>query len=180
MTDLSEWLLACIAEDEADAQALADADGPTWTAATDVGDHYNFGVVTTVDPRTLKRSYDGGLLISGGDTVVARCGIEGWGWDDAEVRARHIARHDPARVLAECAAKRRIVELHRHEAKGPGPVLHDGARDLNEGVFGCVICSCVDDDPGWHFTGGWCQTVRLLALPYAGRDGYDERWRPEE
>jgi hypothetical protein len=86
----------------------------------------------------------------------------------------------PADFRADLAAKRRIVELHRHEAKGPGPVLHDGSRDLNEGVFGCVICSCVDDDPGWHFTDGWCQTVRLLALPYAGRDGYDERWRPDE
>ncbi|MFF0389663.1 DUF6221 family protein [Kitasatospora sp. NPDC004615] len=28
--------------------------------------------------------------------------------------ARHIARHDPARVLAEVAAKRRVVELWSH------------------------------------------------------------------
>jgi hypothetical protein len=132
VSDLAEWLLARIAEDEEAARAA-------------VGEHFSV-------------SYSSSSL-----PVI---------W--------HIDRWTSARVLAECAAKRRIVELHRHEAKGPGPVLYDGSRDLNEGVFGCVICSCVDDDPGWHFTGGWCQTVRLLALPYASREGYDERWRPEQ
>jgi hypothetical protein len=159
MTDFVEWLLACIAEDEVAAREAADVTMPEWHVR--VEDAYEMQLVHDSRGKAVVFWEQGSL-------------------EDGLLLAAHIARHDPARVLAECAAKRRIVELHRHEAKGPGPVLHDGARDLNEGVFGCVICSCVDDDPGWHFTGGWCQTVRLLGLPYTGRDGYDERWRPDE
>lgn len=53
-------------------------------------------------------------------------------------------------VLADIAAKRRIID----EA-------------------GAV---CNDDRFGEHGHGG--QILRLLALPYAGRGGYDARWRP--
>lgn len=138
LPDLASFVLARIAEDEVDAQALADTDDATWTAATDVGDHYNFGVVTTATPQTLTRSYDGGLLISGSDTVVARVGIEGWDWDDAEVRARHIARHDPAHVLAWCVAIRTIVDefgqLGRNRAR-----LTDAALHLKWNVLRAVV-----------------------------------------
>jgi hypothetical protein len=37
--------------------------------------------------------------------------------------AVHIARHDPARVLAECEAKRRIVEWYGEEPGRVGPAL---------------------------------------------------------
>lgn len=31
---------------------------------------------------------------------------------------------------------------------------------------------------GWyHLTGGWCLTLRLLALPWAGHPDYREEWR---
>jgi len=34
-----------------------------------------------------------------------------WGDEQSRPAGRHVVRHDPARVLAECEAKRRLVEL---------------------------------------------------------------------
>lgn len=50
------------------------------------------------------------------DSTAAH-GVADTGFDEASEGARpavvrHIARHDPARVLAECNAKRRIVEFY--------------------------------------------------------------------
>lgn len=60
---------------------------------------------------------------------------------------------DPGRVLAECEAKRKIIEHHAREPDGHGDPLGDT----------CAICSSSGPDAqGWP-----CATVRLLALPYA-------------
>lgn len=71
-------------------------------------------------------------------------------------------RFNNERVLAEIDAKRRILDLH-HETEMESEPDHDrlGA--------GCAECHHFD----WP-----CDTIRLLALPYAGRDGYREEWRP--
>lgn len=61
---------------------------------------------------------------------------------------------DPARVLAECEAKRRIVELHPS-------VIDDGQ----------TVCS--EEQAEWP-----CPTLRLLALPYADHPDYRDEWRP--
>lgn len=75
--------------------------------------------------------------------------------------AAHIARHDPARVLAEVAAKRQIAEQHR-------PV---GYGDV-------CLSYCHTRAPGQPQT--WpCLTLRLLALPYAGHREYRPEWAPE-
>lgn len=154
---LPEFLLARADELEAAARAASEATDRDWL------------MFTHPDSRYGERAF-----VSGADDgdPVAECE----GSPPAAVAA-HIAAWDPARVLAWCAAIRAVVELHRHEAKGPGPVLYDGSRDLNEGVFGCVICSCVDDDPGWHFTGGWCDTLRQLAAIWADHPDFDPAWR---
>ena len=61
----------------------------------------------------------------------------------------------PARVLAECEAKRRIVELHRE-------VTFEEAVERAAGG-----CRC---------RGGWpCPTLRALAAVYAD---HREEWRP--
>ncbi|SCL43181.1 hypothetical protein GA0074692_6751 [Micromonospora pallida] len=66
----------------------------------------------------------------------------------------HMARHDPARVLAEVDAKRRL--LTQFELRG-------------NSVRGIVQPS----------TGGvWDDLLRMLALPYADRSGYRSEWRP--
>lgn len=88
-----------------------------------------------------------------GDTVAMAA-------DRAE--ADHIARWDPARVLREVEAKRRIIELH-------------------------PLVTYTDEEPGYrqilndHTCPGRqapCTTLRLLALPYADRPGYRQEWAP--
>lgn len=71
-------------------------------------------------------------------------------WSDAgEPDWQHIARWDPARVLVECDAKRRIVELHPE---------HGWSHCEGESLP--------------------CPTLRLLALPYAEHPDYREEWKP--
>jgi hypothetical protein len=86
------------------------------------------------------------------DRVAGRVGIPlqyGTGGVDTEWVV------DPARVLAECDAKRRIVELHDGEA-----------------VHGCPVAP---DETVW--TEGPCPTLRTLALPYANHPDYQPGWR---
>lgn len=67
--------------------------------------------------------------------------------------AAFIAEHDPARVLREIEAKREIV------------------RQAN-----LYLC---DSGPGCGYrTKHGHSVLRLLALPYADRPGYQEEWRP--
>lgn len=86
----------------------------------------------------------------------------------ARACAAHIARHDPARVLAEVDAKRRLIDLHPHSVwptrKGPGH-LYCGTCHEEDGVIG---------GDGHH-----CLTLRLLALPYADHADYREEWRSQ-
>jgi len=79
---LTEFLLARIAEDEAFARtAMGDGDGwwASWNRPWDDGQHRDLAV-DGVRLATLPTSID-----------------------------EHVCRHDPARVLAECAAKRKII-----------------------------------------------------------------------
>lgn len=82
--------------------------------------------------------------------------------------ARHIARYDPARALAEADAKRQLIKaILRYEAK-------------IDGEWGC--CHSADE-----ITAGRCEetnpnditALRLLALPYARHPDYRDEWRPE-
>lgn len=67
--------------------------------------------------------------------------------------ARHAANWDPKRVLAECDAKRRII----------------------------AACSAVLAVRDWEYDDAPSlaeETLKLLALPYAGRPGYRAEWKP--
>ncbi|WP_251151032.1 DUF6221 family protein [Cellulosimicrobium sp. Marseille-Q4280] len=77
--------------------------------------------------------------------------------------ARHRARWSPARVLAECDAKRRIVEL-AHEATG-----YDMTVDLERD-------SSARAQSGVSFVGD--RILKELATVYADHPDYDESWRP--
>jgi hypothetical protein len=85
-----------------------------------------------------------------------------------ECLGRHWARHDPARVLAEVAAKRAIVDLH----------------SPSEGD--CRTCAHLtdDEDPdgNWYtdvLGEPWpCPTLRHLAAVYADQPGYRPEWAP--
>lgn len=81
--------------------------------------------------------------------------------------ADHIARHDPARVLLEVEAKRRLVaEIFEYEA-------------TEDGELGC--CHSADDIAAGQCPGtdlDKLPALRLLALPYADHPDYREQWRP--
>jgi hypothetical protein len=71
---------------------------------------------------------------------------------------------DSTRVLAECEAKRRIVEMGRFSDSPESAVDYwlDEGRGLTP-------------SPG---LGAMIDVLRLLALPYADHPDYDEAWRP--
>jgi len=94
-TTLTDWLLARVAEDEADAQRIPTEDG----------------------------------------------------------YAHHTNCWDKDRVLAECKAKRRIVERY---AMGP----------------------CVEDSGEWGYVDGIKYALMELATVYADHTDYREEWRP--
>ena len=125
-TDLATWLLACVQADRE--RALAASPGP-WHPNAEHDE------VVAVD----------------GEPVC-----DGFALSNNQLRATvdHIVDWDPARVLAECDTKRRIIELH-------APVHR--RTDI-----GCLTCSDLRDP---------CETLRLLALPYVARPGYREEWR---
>jgi hypothetical protein len=82
-----------------------------------------------------------------------------WPNSDIEIRTpqmEHARRHDPARVLAEVEAKRRIVEAFE-------------ADDNRERYGGC------GDDCEWKALD---YALRLLALPYADHPDYRPEWKP--
>ena len=154
---LTEFLLARIAEDEAAAAAaVSRRDGvDKWEAV---------GSGTVVGPGYDKVKHV--MLPSSEDGA-----------------ARHIARHDPARVLAECESKRRIVTEAFEVAAtidGEWGCCHD-ADDIRRGYR--------EPTPGWgdepeplpadcagpEVAGKFLQG---LALPYADHPDYDEAWRP--
>jgi hypothetical protein len=77
---------------------------------------------------------------SGADVLVV-----GHTWGEVE----HIARHDPARVLREVAAKRALVDFLDPQGAPDGEGRYVAERAL-----------------------------LLLALPYSGHSEYREEWKP--
>lgn len=65
----------------------------------------------------------------------------------------------PDRLLAECDAKRRIIEQYRAiEPDDTGSQLWQAMQRAERSTL--------------------LETLRFLALPYADREGYREEWRP--
>ena len=103
--------------------------------------------------------------------AAAPRGREAWDADElapglAEPEAEHVARHDPARVLAECSAKRQIVLACRDarpETKFLG-TRPPGMADFPTAAHGQHQLAAV--------------TLALLALPYADHPHYRPEWRP--
>jgi hypothetical protein len=139
---LSDFLLAQIAADEEVARAATP--GPWW---------YDPTKWNSISHEESVFTGERGLSA----TTVASTGPG----DDAQsmADAAHIARHDPARVLAECAAKKAIVAEH------PRCDIHD--RPGSE----CDACQTCGDGSLWP-----CPTLRALALPYRDAPSFDDAW----
>jgi len=88
-----DFLNARLAEDQAAAEAARDLMDEPWKVIPEGPEEEN---------------YSGEYRISDGVTVAGR--VE-------EAKALHIARHDPARVLREVAAKRAIIEQYEGYVK---------------------------------------------------------------
>jgi Family of unknown function (DUF6221) len=86
----------------------------------------------------------------------------------SDLTGRHIARHDPARVLREVEAKRKILDLWHNPAKVEH--LPEGAhegRDPDEIMRDVAVAEAIDE------------IVRTLAAVYSDHPDYDEAWRSE-
>jgi hypothetical protein len=70
----------------------------------------------------------------------------------------HVAEHDPARVLRDIDAKRQLIE------KAADADRYSRTTWANAGSAGAASA--------------YRAMLRLLALPYADRPGYQESWRP--
>jgi hypothetical protein len=125
-----------------------------------------------------------------GATAVKVREAEGWMADCGEDHDLRIADDrsgweiGPARVLAECAAKRRIVEWHANwpvlvqtepSFGGFEPALVSGPMRVAQRLAwltGQEYRARFGDEPP---TG---PILQFLALPYADHPDYDETWRP--
>lgn len=141
MSDLVEFLRARLDEDEAAARkaaALCSCHPPAMSWTFRDGNESTDGRILVVDEPhpTLKR----------------KIGRRWNGSYEGLFMAEHIVRHNPARVLAEVAAKRQIIVWH--EVASESPEL---------------------DRDAWQIMR---QTLLQLATPYADHPSYDERWRP--
>lgn len=147
---LSAFLLERIAEDEA--VALAATPGPWDTWANAKASYVESVGTLEVPPLPLVRS----MRTPDHDADIA-----------------HIARNDPARVLAECKAKRAIVEAH--------PII-TGPRilpvDTSGTNYGCETCHALDKTHADSYVEaiGYCDTLRALASVYAADPAWREEW----
>jgi Family of unknown function (DUF6221) len=135
MDDLIAFLAARLDEDEAAAKA-AQAPSP-WKAAVHESDHW---IVTDATGEPL--IYDEGT--------------------PSLEEAAHIARHDPARVLRDVAAKRAILAEH-------GPA--SGGRDADR----CRVCTAVHDGHATRFRAP-CPTLLFLAAIWSDHAAYQQEW----
>lgn len=145
---LTEFLLARIAEDEESARAVRP--GPWWIEKTSSPMDKETWAVADIE---RFRGYANHVRV-GEDKPLAE----------------YITRHDPARVLAECEAKRRIVGLHA-----------DGGESQGFTAKGCDGYEHACEECGAHGEYGiaWpCDTLRALAAVYADHPDYLPEWKP--
>lgn len=85
--------------------------------------------------------------------------------NNADSSGDAIVAYPPARVLAECAAKRAIVEAYQR-----------GVRVMPLNLPGVDWqAPHIREQVGRN--GGLAHAVRLLALPYTGRPGWRDKWQ---
>ena len=134
MDDLVRWLTACLDEDERIARAVEDRSAPwdgQWMA----------------DGNSAVRTVNGHVLFYRHGPDPLKPGL-----------ADHVAEHDPARVLREIEAKRRVIAEVVPEI--------DLMEDRIDGEWGVGASNLAERESRL--------LLRLLALPYSDRPGYAE------
>jgi hypothetical protein len=154
--DLIDWLRAQLDDDERKARAATP--GPWWDSK----------ILAAPGHHTIRggpsnwRGFDGSL---GGDTrPIARIepapDVEGNFVTNHDADAEHIARHDPARVLREVEARRRLIDQYeamRAGAEASAGTILAGAAKVRLGAYEMA--------------------VKIMALPYSDHPGFREEWR---
>jgi hypothetical protein len=134
---LTEFLLSRIAEDECDARDATP--GPwRWLTVDEQGQ--------AMGQRNIRADGDIPVMV---------------GLIDFPIDQRHIARHDPARVLAECEAKRAAIK-----AAWGDHLQIEGEWGYGKGSD---QLEAENDQP---------DVVKYLAAVYSDHPDYDEAWRP--
>jgi len=145
--DMAAWLLERIAEDEQIARAACTQDN--------VAEHWQWVAVDTgqavPDGDLEEAGEEQDLSLRSVETHPPRSGFLScplptfalWNVDHYTAALPHIARHDPARVIAECEAKRRTVqhcrEVLTHHVYGDW-----GATDMAEEVLQHLLRAYTD------------------------------------
>ncbi len=135
MVDLAQWLRAQLDADAERARTAAEEYGPDW--------YYDDGFV-------LARREDD-MVATGSQDFLDR------------QQGEHVAEWDPARVLREIKAKRKL--LVRYEQADSEYAADSRVYDYESEV-------------GRERTRVLGEAVPLAALSYSGRDGYREEWAP--
>lgn len=150
MSDLADFILQRIAEDEAAARDCAKAYPGEW----ELYDRGHYAKVQAGGP-TFR------IVAEFEDQDGAQ--VLGLAWlGDA---LSHIQRNNPARVLAECEAKRGVLRL-LGVAEDEFRRTHLGAADYAD-----VARSGITRD-------ALLRAAQYLALPYAAHPDFREAWRP--
>nr|BEK68840.1 hypothetical protein KPHV_60670 [Kitasatospora purpeofusca] len=131
---LEAFLKARLAEDEAVAREASPDRASHWQRGGDPK-----APLDVIDSRGQRVVYYEGRPLSG--------------------QATHIARHDPARVLAEVDAKRRVLVRYEEE------------RAIQTSGMGGLLTK--------YLVPRYEEIIRLLALPYADHPDYRPEWAPD-
>jgi hypothetical protein len=151
---LLDFLLARLAEDRAAARACAAVYPPPW----ELSDRGWVAYVKADAPafREVARLEQG--TASGSESRWLGEALD------------HVARWDPARVLAECEVKWRIVEAYREERNRRD--IYQAADPHSEGI---------EQEKSRRSSAARCRgleiAVELLALPYVGHKDFRAEWQ---
>lgn len=151
MEDLVTWLRACLDDDERVAREVSEkAPYDEWDAAGAQGE--DDAALSNWEVIRIARPYNR---------------------PDARSVAEHIARWDPARVLADIEAKRRILDAFETWQREDLEAREDyQAWALGEPHRDGPYRRTVSEAAGE----GLKLAIRALAQPFAGRPGWREEW----
>lgn len=148
MSDLIAFIQARLDEDEQGARA---ATGGTWVVGPNFGGRDNRVYVT----------FEGAGIDTIGTCVIAGQVANMPGF---RANASHIARHDPARVLREVEAKRRLLML-RSNAAGAVAGVWEGTPNRNRVVDHAYLEAITD-------------VLTELATVWSDHPDYQAEWSP--
>jgi hypothetical protein len=129
-----------------------------------VSDIKGFLLARVDEDEATARGSQGGAWTTGGLRMISQP-EESKDWEPA---APGWVLVEPRHVLAECEAKRRIVERSGGNVCGGDSPTHY-PQDYAEGCDGCAAAQSADYETHW--------VLALLASVYADHPDFDEGWR---